>query len=140
MSAVIVLIIRILIAVSLYLFLGFSVYAIWRELKMVSDKAKPQVIPALSIFFTGSGEEPHVFSQPELTLGRESSCELVIPDETVSSHHARLRYHHGQWWLEDLQSTNGTFLNNERMYTPMVIVTGDEITMGKISLQIEIKG
>ncbi len=121
-------------------FLGVLHLCDLARVKLVSEKAKPETIPELSIYLSGSGEEPRIFVQPELTVGREASCDLVIPDDTISSHHARFRYHHGQWWLEDLQSTNGTFLNNERMYTPMVIVTGDEITLGKISLQIEIKG
>ena len=45
-----------------------------------------------------------------------------------------------QWWLEDLKSTNGTFLNEEKLDTPTVIVTGDEIRCGQVPVRVQIDG
>lgn len=139
MSAVIVLVIRILIAVSLYLFLGLALITLWKEIRASEGKNNRVPIPELVLTYSNELEHTRAFSQQEVMIGREASSDLVIADDTVSSHHARFSYHHKQWWLEDLQSTNGTFLNNERLYTSTVIVSGDEVTLGNITIQVEIK-
>ena len=61
-----------------------------------------------------------------------------MDDQTVSSQHARLAYRKQQWWLEDLASTNGTFLNGEAVTTPVVITHGDELRLGHLGVRIEI--
>lgn len=70
------------------------------------------------------------FSQAEISIGRDPGCDIPIFDETISARHAQLTYHHNQWWLEDLTSTNGTRLNAARITTPTVITSGDEIQCG----------
>jgi pSer/pThr/pTyr-binding forkhead associated (FHA) protein len=136
MSAVVILFVRILAAACLYAFVGFAIYTLWRELKYANERRLAEVVPTISLNYLDSGEQTSSFSQHEITLGRDNGNNMVISDETVSAHHARLSYRHRQWWLEDLQSTNGTFLNNERIYTPVVIVSGDEIIFGNVSLLI----
>jgi pSer/pThr/pTyr-binding forkhead associated (FHA) protein len=76
---------------------------------------------------------------PEVIIGRDPHCEYPIPDETISAHHARLSFHHNQWWLEDLRSTNGTLLNGEKVDIPTIIVSGDEVCLGTIHLQMMIE-
>jgi pSer/pThr/pTyr-binding forkhead associated (FHA) protein len=49
-----------------------------------------------------------------------------------------LTYHHGQWWLEDLSSTNGTFLNHLPISMSTVITSGDEIVCGNVHLTISL--
>jgi pSer/pThr/pTyr-binding forkhead associated (FHA) protein len=63
---------------------------------------------------------------------------VCFGDDTVSARHARLSYHHNQWWVEDLQSRNGTYLNDERVSVPTVIVSGDELRYGQVATLIEI--
>lgn len=138
MSAVFILIIRILIVVCLYIFVGYAVLILWRELKYANERRLAEIVPALSINYLDSGEQTTTFTQHEITVGRDDGNDLVISDETVSSHHARLSHRHRQWWIEDLQSTNGTFLNNERIYNPTVVVSGDEVILGNVSLLIMI--
>jgi len=138
MSAVLVLFVRIIIAVCLYVFAGYAIYTLWKELKYANERRIAEIIPSISINYLDSAEQTTTFSQNEITMGRETSNDLIISDETVSSHHAKLSHRHRQWWLEDLQSTNGTFLNNERIYTPTVIVSGDEVILGNVSLLIMI--
>jgi pSer/pThr/pTyr-binding forkhead associated (FHA) protein len=65
-------------------------------------------------------------------------CDIPLPDETVSARHARLTYHHGQWWLEDLGSTNGTHLNDELLSVPTVLTSGDEIRCGNSRLVVDL--
>ena len=139
MTATIVLIIRVLIAACLYLFLGITVYTLWKQVRLAGERSGSPLIPEITLTYSDALEQSSVFNQPDITIGRDTSCELIIPDETVSSHHARLRYHHKQWWVEDLQSTNGTFLNDERLDTSTIMVSGDELILGNVSLQVEIK-
>jgi pSer/pThr/pTyr-binding forkhead associated (FHA) protein len=57
-------------------------------------------------------------------------------DDTASARHAQLSYHHLQWWLEDLASTNGTILNDTPITMPTVITSGDEIRCGETHMTI----
>jgi len=141
MSAIIVLILRFFLAAALYGFLGWALFTVWRELKANSDLINSKQVPSISLLRADAGtQSPQVFVCPEIVIGRDPNCEYSIAHETVSAHHARLSYHHKQWWIEDLQSTNGTFLNDERVFTPTVMITGDELRCGQIYLQIVING
>jgi pSer/pThr/pTyr-binding forkhead associated (FHA) protein len=80
----------------------------------------------------------HQYDKPEVILGREPGCDFLINDKTVSSRHARVSDHHQQWWLEDLASTNGTFINDEAITAPVVITHGDEVRLGHIELSVQI--
>jgi pSer/pThr/pTyr-binding forkhead associated (FHA) protein len=55
---------------------------------------------------------------------------VPLDDKAVSALHARLSFHHGQWWAHDLGSRNGTRLNGQRLDAPTVLTTGDEIRCG----------
>jgi pSer/pThr/pTyr-binding forkhead associated (FHA) protein len=57
----------------------------------------------------------------------------------VSARHARLTFHHHQWWVDDLQSTNGTKLNDEPLRIPTVVANGDTIKCGQVDLTVIIK-
>ena len=71
-------------------------------------------------------------------IGRDTHCDLSVLDEALSSHHARITFHHGQWWLEDLNSRNGTLLNREKLNTPAVIITGDQFKCGNTLFDIRV--
>lgn len=141
MSAIIVLILRIILAAALYGFLVWALVTIWRELKSNSDLISSKKVPSISLLRNDAGtESAQAFACSEIVIGRDPACEFSIPHETVSAHHAKLSYHHNQWWIEDLHSTNGTFLNDERVFTPTVMITGDELRCGQIYIQIIING
>ena len=63
-------------------------------------------------------------------LGRGDSSDLVLQDSFASNRHARIFYHQGQYWIEDLQSTNGTFVNEVRIEHPTVLADGDSMRIG----------
>ncbi|HEX7557336.1 MAG TPA: FHA domain-containing protein [Leptolinea sp.] len=138
MSGIAVLVIRTLVSIFLYAFLGTALYILWQDLRTQSELVRAAQIPLLTISPITDDINPLDFNIPEVIIGREPLCNFAIPDETVSSRHARLSYHHNQWWLEDLNSTNGTFLNDDRVYTPTVVISGDEIRCGQIVLKISI--
>jgi len=140
MSAPFVLALRVLLAVSLYAFLGWTLLTIWRELRTQGTLLAARKIPGIGLNLQ-VGEQPasqQYFTQSEILLGRDAHCDMPIPDDTVSIRHARLAYHHGQWWLEDLGSTNGTMLNKEKVTIPTVVIGGDKIDCGKASITINL--
>jgi predicted component of type VI protein secretion system len=67
----------------------------------------------------------------ELTVGRAAGCAIVVPDDTyVSQVHARVYEQQGDAWVEDLGSTNGTFVNGERLAGPVRLRKGDRVQFG----------
>jgi pSer/pThr/pTyr-binding forkhead associated (FHA) protein len=71
-----------------------------------------------------------------MTVGRAATCDVVLADTYVSNVHARIYDRDGGWWLEDLGSTNGTYVNRTRVSTPTAVGPGDEIRMGKATLEL----
>lgn len=138
--AIIVFILRILMLISLLSFLGWTIYTLWRDLKFQSQSLTAKKVPYISVFRENDqSEAKQIYTVPDLRIGREPACEIVVDDETVSAHHARLYFRNKQWWVEDLASTNGTYLNDERIETPTILITGDEMRVGKVLLIIEIQ-
>ena len=60
----------------------------------------------------------------------------MIADNYVSNVHARVYLRDGSYWLEDLGSTNGTYMNRSRVSTPTQIGPGDDIRIGKATLEL----
>ena len=139
MIATTVLILRLALAIALYAFLAWALWTLLRELKQQGDKLSLQKMPGitLSIQMEEGKENQRHFSQPQVMIGRDPNCDLAMLDEAMSAHHARLTYHHGQWWLEDLNSTNGTFLNREKLTTAAVVIPGDTFKCGNILFDIQ---
>ena len=78
------------------------------------------------------------FTALEAKLGRDPASDLVLEDKTISAQHARLTYHHRQWWIEDLRSTNGTYLNEEPVTAPIVLTDGDHLRLGGLVFQVQL--
>lgn len=80
----------------------------------MSDPEIP--VPALWLHCQpGSDVEiPITRLREETTIGRHADCGLRIPSQYVSRHHARVFFEQGYWWVEDLKSSNGVFINKEK--------------------------
>ena len=72
----------------------------------------------------------------EVTVGRAPGCGVALPDQAVSQLHARLYRRDGKLWLEDLGSTNGTWVNQKRISAPLAIRRGDRIQVGATVLEV----
>lgn len=70
-----------------------------------------------------------------LLLGRAADCDFRLSDETVSRHHAELRYDDGMWVISDLNSTNGVYVNGRRVWHAE-IRPGDQIALAKVDLTV----
>ena len=71
-----------------------------------------------------------------VTLGRADDSTLVLTDDYASSRHARLVPGDGAWTLEDLGSTNGTYLGGAKVSRPMPVPIGQPIRIGKTVLEL----
>ena len=73
----------------------------------------------------------------EIAIGREAGSDVYINDVEVSRQHARLVSQFGDYNLEDLDSTNGTFVNGQRISAerPLEIRTGDDIMFGAVRMR-----
>ena len=141
MIGTLLLILRLTMALALYAFLGWAIYTLWRDIKRQSELLAARRIPEITLVnHIGDETISHEFVVPELVVGRDKSCDLMLDEKTVSAEHARLSYHHGNWWVEDLQSRNGTFLNLELLAAQAVLTSGDELQVGQVKLRIEISG
>jgi pSer/pThr/pTyr-binding forkhead associated (FHA) protein len=131
---------RIGLALILYGFLVWAFSTLWRDLSRRSQALAVRKIPEIRLDLAASpGDGEHRFERPQVTLGRNPACELVIDDDTVSGQHARLVYRNNQWWIDDLNSTNGTFLNGQRVSTLIVLTSGDSLRLGQIDLAVTIE-
>jgi hypothetical protein len=141
MTGTLLLILRLAMVLALYAFLGWAIYTLWRDIKRQSELLAARRIPKITLVSQFGDESiSSDFVVPELVLGRDQTCDLILDEKTVSAEHARLSYHHGNWWVEDLHSRNGTFLNLELLAAQAVLTSGDELQVGQVKLRIEICG
>lgn len=76
-------------------------------------------------------------SNQPVVIGRSPSCTLVLEDDYSSSRHARLFPQSGAWFVEDLGSTNGTYLGERRVDAPVVVRAGDRIRVGQTVMELQ---
>ena len=135
MSAIIVLVLRILLAACLYTFLFLAIFKIWGNTFNPAKRDLEMQIPKIILKNIEDGKE-HLPGKSEIFIGREIRNDVIVEDEAVSATHAKIYFKNENWLIEDLESTNGTYLNDQRIYTPSVLLNGDVIAIGQASLEI----
>ena len=73
----------------------------------------------------------------QLQIGRADACQIKLDDTYVSTFHARIFNRDGSWFVEDLGSTNGTYLNQRRVTSPVELRAGDRVKLGKTTLELK---
>ena len=73
----------------------------------------------------------------QVTIGRAPDSTIVIDDDFASSRHARVYESEGSWVVEDLGSTNGTWIDRVRITTPTVLPVGAPLRIGRSTMQIQ---
>jgi pSer/pThr/pTyr-binding forkhead associated (FHA) protein len=73
----------------------------------------------------------------ELTVGRAAGCQVALEDNYVSQLHARVFARDGTVWVEDLGSTNGTYVNDRRVSAPLAVRRGDQLKVGSTVLELK---
>src|SRR5438874_10684120 len=86
----------------------------------------------LTLIVTEKGGTPKrmEFDKDEVTVGRVPGNDIVLPKGNVSKRHSQVFRREGRFFVADLKSTNGTYLNGRRITTPSVIRPGDKIYVG----------
>ena len=139
MSGPILLILRLLMALALYAFLVGVLLILWRDMKRQSDLLSIRKVPPLKLVnLSDVHSQTYQFSTSEVSLGRDSGSDCPLIDDTVSAEHARLSYHHSNWWITDLGSKNGTYLNQEEVNEAHVLASGDKLQCGQVILLVSI--
>ena len=76
--------------------------------------------------------------QDDQTVGRAAGCQISLDDTYVSQLHARVFQKDGSWFVEDLGSTNGTYVNTKRVSNPLPVKRGDQIKIGAVVMEAEV--
>jgi FHA domain len=71
-----------------------------------------------------------------MTVGRAPECELRLDDTYASQQHARLFAKNNSWFVEDLGSTNGTFVNDQKLAAPAMLQPGDKVRVGQTIVEL----
>jgi FHA domain-containing protein len=135
----------------LYLFFVRAIRVVWTAMSPTAVAA-PAVAPApvgrktrkdagsallrLKVLEPGSMKGQVFELGDEVTIGRAASCTVSIEDTFISQLHARVFYDNGQIYVEDLGSTNGTFLNRKKVASPAPVRKGDHVQVGKAIMEL----
>ena len=88
---------------------------------------------AMLLLQTPGGPQPIPLESTMVSLGRGLSNDVILEDTRVSRHHAQLRYKQRRFWVTDLGSTNGTFVNGQRV-SELALRDGDVVSLGGLEL------
>jgi pSer/pThr/pTyr-binding forkhead associated (FHA) protein len=136
--SILMLVARVALAVCLYAFLALILVTLWRDVRAAGER-RPAGFSMLSLHRlreNGTLEHAYPLQKESCFIGRSPSVEVSLADETVSVVHARLWKEGGRWWLEDLDSRNGTLLNQIPLAKKSVLCVGDRIRIGRILLEL----
>ena len=119
----------------------------WEDVSETEQQGWRAAVSAVSSYgdatLTDAGPTPSIVVQvagktevysTDFTAGRQGS--LTVSDDHASNHHARFQFAHGTWYVEDLSSTNGTWLNGHRMFSAQRLKKGDKIRIGRTTILI----
>ncbi len=139
-----ILLLRVLFIFLLYFFLYQVVRVTSRELTALATTAAPppatdRSAARLVVVDGAESDLPPGTSfalHPITSVGRRPDNTISIEEPFVSADHAELAFDRGRWWLRDLGSTNGTFLNGTQVIVATGVRGGDIVQFGRIKLQL----
>ncbi|MEV5413549.1 FHA domain-containing protein [Thermopolyspora sp. NPDC052614] len=106
--------------------------------KPAKQASKPKRGEPRQMIVTGGPLQGTVINLTEqpITIGRANDSTLVLSDDYASSRHARIFPQNGQWIVEDLGSTNGTYLDRNKVHRPTPVPLGVPIRIGKTVIEL----
>ncbi len=140
---ILILLLRVAVVGLLYLFIWQVLRAVVNELRAIGQgSASPQASRYGHLIVLRSGQSGIAVGKtfalgPSNLIGRSmESCEIAINDTFLSQQHARLEMRDDTWVIEDLRSTNGTFVNGIEVRNSTVLEEGDIIRFGRVELRL----
>ncbi len=103
--------------------------------------ARPGFKPAALFVFSPGGSRTRVaLASLPFRIGRQQDNDLVLRDNRISRNHAVIDADKDEYFIEDLGSANGTFLNGQRLtpYLPHPLHDGDELQLGRVRIQVTV--
>ncbi len=117
----------------LYLGLGLIALIVWREIRAPAGAAPPAwLVLAQGPADLRPGTQFAV--RAETVIGRAPGSTILLPDTFVSARHARIVWRDGRWWIEDLGSTNGTFVDEQPVTRAVPLHPGATVRVGQTVL------
>ncbi len=137
---------RVVVVVLLYAFvirLGWMLRGTLHATAQTAAMLPDELVPTLVVVDVASGAN----GTPELVgrryplgisnlIGRDPSNSIAIPDPYVSRQHARLDFRDGEWWIEDLASSNGTLVEGSAVHEPVPMLPDEVFRIGQVSLAV----
>lgn len=137
---------KLILLALVYLFFGRVLWAVWSEVRTPvaahgreKGKRRPGVkgIPTFVVIEPRQRRGQTFTLSSALTVGRVDDNDVIITDDSfVSSHHARIEIRPDSVWVVDLKSTNGTFVNGQRVADARSVRKGDRIQVGGTVLEM----
>lgn len=122
----------------IYVFIFGIIRLIYLDIKSMNNSNNTEDIPYLKLInrtdlLPFKAEENYVLDMDKIKIGRTKKCDIQIADPFLSSEHVQLLFQNGKYYIEDLNSTNGTFLNGNRITgKPAALKNGDMISIGQL--------
>ena len=132
-------VVRLLFLALLYLFLFRIARALVGDLRSAAREPGAE-LGRLVVVASPEGEPPEGTSlalDAIATIGRDVNNAIVVEDQFVSAEHAILTFRGRAWYIEDLGSTNGTFVNGSPVEGVVALGFGDVIQLGQVRLRLE---
>jgi predicted component of type VI protein secretion system len=141
---VFLLLLRVAVVFLLYFFLWQVLRVVSRDLRAGTSAAPLQASPFGQLVVASSGQTGipvgKVFPlNPVTVIGRSTETDVALNDTFLSSEHARLERRGEVWSLEDLNSTNGTYLNGFEVRASTEVNDGDVIRVGRVELKLVVR-
>lgn len=123
-----------------YVIIILSLKIMYKDIKGAGRQKKRRYTVGLEILECGNNRNLRkgavIPVDGELTIGRKNDNVLTLDDTYVSGHHAKIYIEHGDYVLEDLSSTNGTYVNEKKIIKKESIASGDIIKIGSTVLKV----
>ncbi|MCO5178003.1 MAG: FHA domain-containing protein [Thermomicrobiales bacterium] len=139
-----VLLLRVVFIFLLYFFVYQVIRVVLRELRVLASRGEVAAgapVPSGALLVSDAGESNlrrgEVFDlEPVTVIGRHPRATIRVDSSFISSEHAQMSWEQDRWWVTDLRSTNGTYVNGTQIRVPTGIRPGDFVELGGVKFQL----
>ncbi len=128
------------LSLSNYALLGLLYVFLFWAVRTIASEARrlPSQTSGDRLTLETESESPRVFALTKnISIGRLPANDIVLDDTAVSGHHARILRRQGQWWIDDMTSSNGTWLNEKRLNERQRLEDGDRVRVGRTTITVD---